>query len=239
MKYFLRFSVILLNKNDLNKNSINKYKIVNMVNYQLGKIYKLVDNTNGNIYVGSTCEPNLSRRLATHVGVYKRYLVNKHHFASSFTILVNNCYEMILLENYPCNSKDELYARERYYIESLQCVNKQIPTRTKKEWQDDHKEYIKAHKADYYKTNQELIAQRGKEYYLNNCEYIKERVKTYQINNAETVRERSKQYRLDNADDIKEKKNKRCICLCGATFTCANKNKHLQTQKHIKAMMEI
>ena len=35
-----------------------------MVNYQLGKIYKIVDNTNGNIYIGSTCEPTLARRLA-------------------------------------------------------------------------------------------------------------------------------------------------------------------------------
>ena len=37
-----------------------------MVNYQLGKIYKLVDNTNGNIYIGSTCLPYLSSRLAGH-----------------------------------------------------------------------------------------------------------------------------------------------------------------------------
>ena len=37
-----------------------------MVNYQLGKIYKLVDNTNGNIYIGSTCKPYLSSRLVQH-----------------------------------------------------------------------------------------------------------------------------------------------------------------------------
>ena len=34
-----------------------------VVNYQLGKIYKIVDNTNGNIYIGSTCETTLARRL--------------------------------------------------------------------------------------------------------------------------------------------------------------------------------
>ena len=42
-----------------------------MVNYQDGKIYKIVDNTNNNVYIGSTCEPTLARRLAKHVGHYK------------------------------------------------------------------------------------------------------------------------------------------------------------------------
>ena len=41
-----------------------------MPNYQLGKIYKIVDNTNNNIYVGSTCEPTLARRLSSHVRDY-------------------------------------------------------------------------------------------------------------------------------------------------------------------------
>jgi hypothetical protein len=36
------------------------------INYQLGKVYKIVDNTNGQCYVGSTCEPILARRLASH-----------------------------------------------------------------------------------------------------------------------------------------------------------------------------
>ena len=45
-----------------------------MVNYQLGKIYKIVDNTNNNIYIGSTCEPTLARRLSNHICVYKKYL---------------------------------------------------------------------------------------------------------------------------------------------------------------------
>ena len=38
-----------------------------MVNYQLGKIYKIVDLDSNKCYVGSTCEPTLARRLANHV----------------------------------------------------------------------------------------------------------------------------------------------------------------------------
>ena len=100
-----------------------------MVNYQLGKIYKIVDNTNGNVYVGSTCEPTLARRLAKHVADYKRYLKTSKNYITSFIILENNDYEITLIELYACNSKDELHAREKYFIESLQCVNKILPIR--------------------------------------------------------------------------------------------------------------
>jgi len=41
-----------------------------------------------------------------------------------------------LVEKYRCETKDELHARERYYIENNKCVNKVIPTRTTKEYND-------------------------------------------------------------------------------------------------------
>jgi hypothetical protein len=106
-----------------------------MVNYAQAKIYKIVDNTNGNIYVGSTCEPTLARRLSGHVGAYKTYLNGSGSCITSFQILQNKNYEIVLLEN--CEnifSRDELKSRERHYIETLSCVNKNIPLRTAKEW---------------------------------------------------------------------------------------------------------
>ena len=39
-------------------------------NYQLAKTYKIVDKTTDKIYIGSTCEPILSCRLAQHVAMY-------------------------------------------------------------------------------------------------------------------------------------------------------------------------
>jgi hypothetical protein len=48
-----------------------------------------------------------------------------------------------LVENYSCNSKKELETRERYYIENNECVNKNMPTRTMKEYQEENKEKIK------------------------------------------------------------------------------------------------
>ena len=38
-----------------------------MVNYELGKIYKIVCNKTGLIYIGSTCQKLLSQRLSGFV----------------------------------------------------------------------------------------------------------------------------------------------------------------------------
>ena len=95
-----------------------------MVNYNLGKIYKIVDNTNDNIYIGSTCEPTLSRRLAKHVSNFNGYKRGKDKFMTSFKILENGDYDIILIEDFPCDNKNQLFARERYWTDNINCVNK-------------------------------------------------------------------------------------------------------------------
>jgi hypothetical protein len=95
-----------------------------MVNYELGKIYKIVCNITGKAYIGSTCEQTLAKRLTKHVRNYRSYLKGKYHYVTSFKILENEDYDIILLENYPCNCKDELCARERYHQDTMECVNK-------------------------------------------------------------------------------------------------------------------
>ena len=56
-----------------------------MPDYGLGKIYKIVDYTNDNIYVGSTAEPTLARRLAGHRSSYKYWLKGSTVKASRLT----------------------------------------------------------------------------------------------------------------------------------------------------------
>jgi len=99
-----------------------------MNKYQRAKIYKIVSNAVPDVYIGSTCEPYLSNRLAGHRGNYKRYLNGKSPCCSSYKILGTNDYDIILIEQYPCNNKEELHARERYWIEiTKNCVNKRSP----------------------------------------------------------------------------------------------------------------
>jgi len=95
-----------------------------MPDYQLGKIYKIECNVTGKVYIGSTCEPILARRLAGHIKSYKRYLNGKSNYVSSFDVLQNGNYDIVLIESYPCNSKDELHAHERYHTNNIDCVNK-------------------------------------------------------------------------------------------------------------------
>ena len=144
-----------------------------MVNYANGKIYRIVCNITGLTYYGSTCEDTLAKRLTKHKAFYKQYLKGKKHSITSFEILKNENYEIVLVENYPCNSKDELCARERYYIENNICVNKIIPTRTKKEYWDLNKEKIielnKKYYEKYYEKNQKELVEKAKQKYICEC----------------------------------------------------------------------
>ena len=132
-----------------------------MIDYQLGKIYKIECNVTGKVYIGSTCEPILARRLAGHVANYKRYLNGTYHYVSSFDILQNEDYDIVLIESYPCNSKDELHARERHYTNNINCVNKVKAQGMYNELGE--KEY----KKQYHEKNKDVIhAQKNKKH---NC----------------------------------------------------------------------
>ena len=131
------------------------------IDYSRGKIYKIIDNSNGNIYIGSTCEPILARRLANHVRNYKCYKKETYNYVTSFKILENDDYDIILLELFPCNSKDELHAREKHFIQATECVNKYIPCRSP---------------AEYYIDNKEKLNEKHKQYYENNKEKLNEKI---------------------------------------------------------------
>ena len=126
-----------------------------MVNYNLGKVYKIVCNITGLIYVGSTCESRLCTRLAKHVAEYKTKERNpsKYIFVSSHDILKNGNYDIVLIEECPCKSKDELHRRERYFIETLECVNRIIPRREEGERLSDHREYNNKNRIEINKKN--------------------------------------------------------------------------------------
>lgn len=105
-----------------------------MVNYLNGKIYRIVCNETGKCYVGSTTTA-LSTRLCQHKKIFKD---NKS--GTSKQVLQNGNYNIILLEDFPCERKEQLLQRERYYIEKMDCVNKKIPLRSAHDWYEDNKE---------------------------------------------------------------------------------------------------
>jgi hypothetical protein len=130
------------------------------MNYQNGKIYKITGNNY--TYYGSTVKP-LSQRLSGHLGAYKTYMTwEDQKYISSFKCFgsIIKDYEISLVELCPCNNKDELQVRERYYIELYRdsCVNKCIPGRTMKEYRTDNATIIQAHRKQYRLENKEKIS---------------------------------------------------------------------------------
>jgi hypothetical protein len=218
-----------------------------MNKYNRGKIYKIVDNTNGNVYIGSTCEPTLARRLTKHRGHYKEYLKGGN-YTTSFKILENNNYSIVLLEEFPCETKDQLLARERYYIDNNDCVNKYIPTRTNKEYREQNKDKIKQKMKEYYEQNKDKLNKKAKEYYEQNKDkiidnqkdYNKIYQKEYYEQNKDKIINYKKEYRDKNKDKIKQKmkeyyeqnKGKMFTCECGSFVCFTHKSKHLKSIKH-------
>jgi hypothetical protein len=181
--------------------------------YSRGKIYKIVDNTNGNIYVGSTTEPTVARRLATHRSNYKSYLDGKCQYMSSYKILENGDFDIVLVENCPCDTKDELFKRERHYIETLDCVNKNIPGRTKKEW---------------YNENKDVKLDRAKKYYTENKEKVLEYQNKFRLENKESIAKYKKDYFGKNKAHLCQK----LLCECGKNYTIGHKKRHEKTNRH-------
>ena len=143
------------------------------VDYSLGKIYKIVGN--GRVYVGSTCEPLLCRRLAGHKKNYNFWLNEKGNYITSFECLEDPECKIELLEMCPCSTKDELRKCEGKWIRDLECVNKLVAGRTKMEYCEANKEAILQRNKAYQEANKEAILQQKKAYYEANKEAIKEK----------------------------------------------------------------
>jgi hypothetical protein len=206
-----------------------------MPDYTQGKIYKIVSDNIEGTYYGSSAD-TLWSRFGTHTSHFRAWKKGTYHYVTSFKLIEAGNASIVLVEYYPCNSKIELKARERWYIENNDCVNKYIPNRTKKEWREDNKDKIK----DYYQTNKDKIKEQNKEWREDNKEYIK---KYYQTN-KDKIKEQIKEWKQDNKDKMKEYKKKyrklTFQCLCdGEQHNLNNKTKHFRSQYHINNLKEI
>jgi len=141
-------------------------------NLNYGKIYKLIDNTNNKIYIGSTIR-TLKERFSVHKNDYKRFLDGKTtNYCYSFKILENNDFKIELIETVNYNDKKELLEQERHYIKTLECVNKNIPNTFNElgksgyntKYRIDNKERIKANKQKYYNENKLKFKEYAKQY---------------------------------------------------------------------------
>jgi hypothetical protein len=138
-----------------------------MPNYQEGKIYCLRCPSLPQVYIGSTTKP-LDKRLANHKAAYNQYKRNITPYQRVYDIIEDPHHTIELLEAVPCNTVEELVAREAQHIRNTpNNVNKAIPQRTAKEWYEDNKALISNKKKEYYQQNKEAIKERMRTYYAN------------------------------------------------------------------------
>lgn len=125
------------------------------------KIYKICSEQGPLVYFGCTTKKYLSQRMASHRTNYKKWKEGKFNNVESFRLFdaygVENC-KIELLETVELISK--IKERERYYIDNFDCVNKNIPGRSKQEY---NLEYNKK----YYLEHKEDINKKSKEYFKN------------------------------------------------------------------------
>jgi hypothetical protein len=132
-----------------------------------GMIYKLTCKNTLKTYYGSTTG-DIANRLCEHEHKFKRGV--KH---SSADIIAGGNYCIEELELIDFEDKTELRERERFYImNDKNCINKNIPNRTSKDWHLANPNYNKT----YYENNKEKHRQYMRSYYLNKKGIVLEQI---------------------------------------------------------------
>jgi hypothetical protein len=188
-----------------------------MPDYQNSRIYKIIDLETNECYIGSTTIA-LSQRLAQHVSTYKSYLNGKSVYVTSFKIIANGNYDIVLIELFPCNGKEELHSRESDYCQSITCVNKI----------KNQGLYNALCKMEYIKQYREQHKNQHKQYYIDNNEHLKEYSKQYTLNHKDQI----KLYREEHKEQINNYQNTVIYCQCGRSHTRGYKTQHERTNKH-------
>ena len=146
-------------------------------------------------YIGSTTIP-LSRRLTQHRIIHQKYksLNNPVKKCTSTYVLEFPKYTISLLEDCPCERKEQLIMRERHYIENMECVNERIPTRTPAEYRENNREEIAEYQVQYRQANKEDIKARVRQFRGENIKKLKEREAEYTIKRREYLKKWQKYY---------------------------------------------
>jgi hypothetical protein len=177
------------------------------MDYRQGKIYKVISPNSDMVYIGSTAL-TLKVRMSTHHGGYylwKNGIGGKNRV---YELMELGDTEIILVENFPCDTREELRTREgEVMLNTSNCCNKNLPMR-----------YVIPRPAGMTQTE-------------FNKHYQREYQRQYSNENKEKVALRKK-----NWQDNKYKTNKgiyKCT-VCDRCFCSASSEKHHNTtKKHI------
>ena len=152
-----------------------------MADYSKGKIYKIFNTIDDDIYVGSTVE-TLQKRFTRHKCCSTKQKTRHFRIYQKMNDIGFDNFCIQLLEEYPCRDKTELNAREGHWIRQIGTLNTKIQGRTRQEWKDGIKDITKEKAHTYYTMNKEKMNKASKINYENNKDYYKVQYKNIEKN---------------------------------------------------------
>lgn len=190
--------------------------------YVDGKIYKIVNDIDDQVYVGSSIDL-LNNRMALHKCVHKKDEYKNRKLYKHMNDLGVDHFTIKLVEEWECNSKDELRQREEHWRKKLNTTLNSDRCYTTEE---DLKEYQK----NYHETHKE----RRKERDVERVDIIKEQNKAWRETNKEKLQEREKN--RDRSEYMKKFRSEEITCECGTVIKRCKKSIHIKTKKHLDLM---
>ena len=181
------------------------------INYKNTIIYKIVCNDIDitECYVGHTT--NFNKRKGAHKSNCNNINSKAHHLNVYNFIRLNGDWDnwnMIEIEKYACDNRNEAEKRERHFIEICEAkLNSRIPSRTIEENREQNSTRIKNNKykiKQYRENNIDKINEQKKKYRDNN----KDRIRMQRDVNKDAINKQRKQYREDNKEKLKEERKK-------------------------------
>jgi hypothetical protein len=138
------------------------------MDYQNGKIYSIHNTEDDLVYVGSTAS-TLVKRFSIHKKdrTQDRRMnspLYKHMNAIGF-----DKFYIKLVEEFPCENRTELCAREGVWIREMGTLNKQVAGRTLKEWYNDNRDARLEYQKKYVHDNRDKIRDKQNEKFECPC----------------------------------------------------------------------
>jgi len=133
-----------------------------MSDYQKGKIYKLWSPSKNLVYYGSSVQT-------------LKQILNRHkHKKTCTSSLILDCddYKIELVEEYPCDNKQQLLKKEGEYIRENECVNMRIEGRTIEEYNNDNREQKSKTNKKLYQKNKDKRNKQNNQWRKNNKDKV-------------------------------------------------------------------
>ena len=138
-----------------------------------GKIYKITNDCNNDIYVGSTCN-SLVKRFIAHKSHSKEERRLEYPLYKLMNEIGFNRFRIELIEDYSCNDKYQLRQREGHYIRSIGTLNKSIAGGVdgkcyQKQYREENEDYFKDYFKQYYQNNKDKLKNKKVKYITCEC----------------------------------------------------------------------